>query len=109
LHLDRFLGQSIAIDRYRNFRAERPEAVRVIGMFVREENSTQPFRRTANLREPFPNLPGAKPGIDQKARVPAFEVRTITIRTAAQDRELNRHATEARKSEYHPQWFSEKM
>lgn len=109
LHLDRFLGQAIAKDRNGQFGAERAEPVRVIGMLVREENARKTFRRTTDLGEPFPNLPGAEPGINQQARVSAFEVSAITIRTAAQDRELNRHAIEARKSRDTSQRFSKKF
>ena len=81
----------------------------MIGMFVREENAAESFGRAANLGEPFPNLAGAETGINQQARVATFEVSTITIRTAAQDRELNCHAIEARKSLSAPQWFSGKI
>ena len=91
LKCDRFFREAIAKDRHGNLVAQGTEAVGMVGMLVGEENSGEAFRRPANLREPLANLLGAEPGVDQEPRIAGFEIRAITIRTAAQDRELNGH------------------
>ena len=90
LQFDRFLGEAIAVNGNRQFVAERAETVGVIGMFVREQNTAETFRRATNLREPFADLFGTESGIDQETGVAGLEVGAIAVGTTAKDRELNR-------------------
>ena len=91
LKFDCFLGEPIAINRDGHFVAERAETVGMVGMLVRQQNPGEGFRRAANLRETFADLLGAETGIDQEPRITCFEVGTISVGTAAENRELNRY------------------
>jgi hypothetical protein len=97
LKFNRFLCESIAVNRDRQFIAERAKAIGVIRVFVREEDAIQIFRGTSNRGEAFANLARAKTRIDQETGVACLQICAITIGTAAQNRELNRHEAEVRK------------
>jgi hypothetical protein len=64
----------------------------MVPVFVCDEDSAQAFRRAADGGEPFPDLAGAEPGIDQEPGFARFEVGAIARAAAAKDGELNRHA-----------------
>ena len=63
----------------------------MIGVFVSEENATEAFGSTADLREAFADLFGTEACIDQEASFSIFQVGAIAVGTTAKDRELNRH------------------
>ena len=90
LEFDCFLGETIAVNGDGQFVAERAETVRVISMFVREENAAKTFGRATDLGEAFADLFGTKTGVDQEPSVAGLEVGAIAVGTTAKDRELNR-------------------
>ena len=64
----------------------------VIAMLVGNQNSRQVFRCASDTCEAQSNLARAEPGIDQNARLVGFDVRSITGRTATENREFHCHA-----------------
>ena len=62
-------------------------------MFVRDENAGQVFGHPADGFEAFADLPTAEPRINENARFIGFKIRAVPGRTAAEDREVNSHAS----------------
>ena len=91
LQFNRFLGEPVAVNGNRQLAAQCAETVGMIGVLMSEQNARKTFRRPANLRQAFADLSRAEPGIDQEPGIASLEVGTITVGTAAKNRELNRH------------------
>jgi hypothetical protein len=108
LRLDGFARLSIAINRQIQFRGETDKPGDVVGMFVRDENAVQTFRRAGNRGESVANLASAEPGVDEQTDFAGFEIGAISVGTTAENRELNRHAGEVKSSTQPSQRFSRK-
>ena len=78
LPLQRVLGGAVAIDRNIQFFCEQRQALDMIGMFVRDKNPGQIFRRAPNGGEAFTNLSSAETSVDQDAALSGFDVSAIT-------------------------------
>lgn len=61
-------------------------------MFVCDEDAVDVFRDAGDGGQALADLASAEAGVDQKACFRRFQIRAITIRTAAQNRQLHRHA-----------------
>jgi hypothetical protein len=64
----------------------------VVGMFVSDEDAVDVFRDAGNGGETLADLASAKAGVNQKACFRRFQIRAVASRTAAQNRQLHRHA-----------------
>ena len=91
LQFDRFTGETIAVDRNFQLRAQTGQALDVVGMFVREKNAIEIFGRAANRSEAFADLAAGKAGVDQQPGFAGFEISAIAAGTAAKNRKLNCH------------------
>ena len=89
LDLHRLLGEPVAIDWNAQFATKNAEAAGVVGMFVRQKDARKRFRGAANLREAFPDLLAAEPGINQQTGVPILQIGAIAVGTAAENRKLH--------------------
>lgn len=96
LGLDGFLREAVAKNRDRLPRAQSREARDVVAVLVRDEDAGEGFGCAIDRREALANLAAAEPGIDENAGVVGFEVGAVARGTAAEDRELDRHAGDAR-------------
>lgn len=92
LILNRLLGEAIAENRNPQLRAQRGQTLNMIAMFVGDQNAVQALRRAADGGESPSDLTAAQTGIDQQSRLVRFEVSAIARRSAAQNRQVNRHA-----------------
>ena len=83
LLLDSILGEAIAINRNRNLFAKSAQAIGVVSMLVGKENASEVFGSAANLGQALANLPAAKTSINKQPGAGRFQIRAITIGTAA--------------------------
>ncbi len=88
---DGFLGQAVAIDWDAKLFAQDCQPLGVVGVFVRNEDAGEAFRRSANGCQAFPNLTNAQPGVDQKARFVRFEIGAVAGGATAENSKANSH------------------
>ena len=86
LEFDGFFREAVAVERDVQFCAEAGEALDVVGVFVRDQDAGQTFRRAADGGKPLANLPAAESGIDEDSRLCGFQIGAVTAGTAAEDR-----------------------
>lgn len=91
LALRGFVCEAVAIDREAEFPTEDGQALGVILVFVREEDSGKRLGRPADGGEPLADLAAAEARIDQEADFGRLEVGAIAAGPAAEDGELNGH------------------
>ncbi len=92
LILDGFLGQTIAVDGNRQFGAQSGQALDVVAVLVRDQDSVQAFGSAADGSQPLANLTAAKTRIDKHARLLRLEIGAVARRTAAENGEMDCHA-----------------
>ena len=92
LQFDGFLGQAIAVDGYVQLRGEHAESLNVIGMFVRDENSAQVFRRSSDPQQSLTDLARAQAGVDEQTNAVALEMGAVAAGTAGENGKPGRHA-----------------
>jgi hypothetical protein len=109
LQFHSFLGQPITVNRHGQLIAKGPQPIGMVGVLVGKEDSIEGFGGPADERQPFPDLFGAKPSIDQKTRIFRLDIRAITVRTTAKNRKLNRHERQIRKGPGRGQSFTGKF
>lgn len=73
------------------FIRETEQARDVIGMFMRDQDGGEFFRRLADAGEAFADLQRRKTRIHENAGFVGFQISTITVGTAAENGELNGH------------------
>ena len=81
----------IAIDGDVQFLVKRPQALHVIGMFVRVQDAAEILRPPADGRQPLAELPQAESRVNQHAGLIGLYVGAIAPGTAAQNSQANRH------------------
>lgn len=86
------LRAAIAIDRDVKFVGDAEQSADVVGVFVRDENGGQVFRRAPDAGEALADLARRKPGVHEHAGFGGFEVGAIAAGTAAEDGEFDGHA-----------------
>lgn len=91
LLFDRFLRQSIGVDRHWRLSAEGDQPLNMIAMLVRNQDSMQGFRCTTDLSQALADLSSAKASINQKPGFVSFEVSTVASRTAAENGQSHSH------------------
>lgn len=67
------------------------ESVRVVAVFVGQEDGVDPRERFPHLLEQLTEPAGGKPGVDEHAGALGHEQRGVTRAAAAKDREPHRH------------------
>src|SRR4051812_25635229 len=77
-------------------------------MFVCDEDAVQPFWRARNAGEFLPDLSSAESGVDEEPDFAGFEIGAVAAGTAAENRELDRHARENKMSAQSNQLFFER-
>ena len=82
---------AIAINGNARFFGDGGEAGDVVAVFVRDKDGGEVFRHAREGGETLPDLPTTKADINQQPRFVRFDVRSIAVRAAAQDREFNCH------------------
>jgi len=97
LGLDGFLGEAIAVNGDVQPAREHAETLGVVGVFVRDENSIQVFRRTSDDEKSLANLTRAQAGIDEQARIIRLEIGGVSAGTAGEDGEARWHGMDVRK------------
>lgn len=83
LVLGGFVGLPVAEHWNSQFARKSGKTGHVIAVFVRDEDSTQPFGCPSNHGEPFTSLARAESGIHQNAGLPVFDEGTVAAGTAA--------------------------
>ena len=63
----------------------------MIGMFMRDEDAAQAFRRASDGEQSLADLPSAQAGVDEQARLGGFQIGAIAAGTAAEKGELGGH------------------
>lgn len=71
------LRLAIAEDGNLKFIGDAEQAANVVGMFVRDENGGEIFRRAANGRETLADLARGKAGVNEHAGIFGFEIGAI--------------------------------
>jgi len=70
---------------------QHAQALDVIRVFVRDENSAQVLGRPADPQQSLADLARAQPGIDQQPDIVRFEISAVAAGTAGENRELDGH------------------
>ena len=80
---------AVAVNRNFQFRGDAVESLDMVGMFVRDQNAGQTFRRAPDARKPLADLARAQPSVNEDARFGSFEQGAIARRTAGENRKLD--------------------
>lgn len=87
------LRGAIAINRDFELLRQPGQALDVVIMLVRDQHTREILRSAADGCEALADLAQGETGIDQNSDLIGFEVRAIAGRTAAKDRQVNRHGS----------------
>ena len=89
---DCFARRPITVNREMKLLAHPRQALNVIGVLVSYQNPRQVFRHTPNTGQAMPNLTKAESRINEQANLVRLQVRTVTTRTTAKNRQMNSHS-----------------
>ena len=82
-------GMAVAVNGNAKLGGEHLEAVNVVGMFVRDENTIEPFRGAFQIKQGGSDALGAEAAVDEHPHAWRFQIRCVATGSTAQDSELH--------------------
>ena len=82
-------GMAVAVHRNAKLGGEHLEAVNVVGMFVGDQDTIEPFRGAVQLKQGGSDAFGAESTVDEHPRAGRFQKRCVATGSTAKDRELH--------------------
>jgi hypothetical protein len=92
-------GEPIAVNRHIQLGGQRGQALDMIGMFMGDQDAGQCLRGPPDGRQSLPDLPSAKPGINQNTGFATLQIGTVATRTTTENRQSSCHVIESYEQE----------